>query len=529
MTNTEVMEVESTGHGHRHLGIALTIICIAQLMVVLDATIVNIAIPFIAHDLDFSASSQSWIVTGYTLAFGGLLLLGGRLGDIFGRRRVFMAGLVVFSIASLLGGLAQNSELLLAARGLQGLGAAIASPTALALITTTFPAGKQRNRAFAVYAAMSGAGAAVGLLLGGWLTEYSWRWTLLINVPIGIGTAVLSPIFLGESKPKRGAFDLPGALTGTLGLVGIVYGFTHAGGQGHTWTDFWTIAPLAAGVALLASFLIIERRTKQPLMPFSILANRTRGVSFAVMMLIPAAMFAMFYFLSQFVQGPMGYSPLKAGFAFLPFCLGIVFSAQIASTLMSRVDPKFLAGIGTLLATLGIFIFSRLDVDLQTFGTESTYLTGLLPGILIMSFGMGFVFVPLTITAIYGVPAQDSGIGSGVLNAMQQIGGALGLAILSTVATSVAKGKSDVVGATAGRLIQQHAQQAGAAPGSGAFNSIKASVGKDAYLAGISYGGLTAFLVGAGMMLLGTIVAWSFMNVSHQEISTDGHPEVAAV
>src|SRR5690349_17062811 len=209
--------------GNRHLGIALAVISIAQLMVVLDATIANIAIPYIAEDLDFSKSGQSWIITGYTLAFGGLLLLGGRIGDYFGRRRVFMIGVIIFGIASLLGGLAQSEALLLGARGLQGLGAAIASPTALALITTTFPAGKERNRAFAVYAAMSGAGAAVGLILGGWLTEYSWRWTFLINVPIGIGAALVAPFVLAESKRIRGSFDLLGALTGTLGLVSIVY------------------------------------------------------------------------------------------------------------------------------------------------------------------------------------------------------------------------------------------------------------------------------------------------------------------
>jgi EmrB/QacA subfamily drug resistance transporter len=326
---------------------------------VLDSTIVNIAIPYISHDLQFSKANQPWIITGYTLAFGGLLLLGGRLGDLFGRRKIFMMGVLLFSFASLLGGIAQNQEMLLAARGLQGLGAAIASPTALALITTTFPAGRQRNRAFAVYAAMSGAGAAVGLILGGWLTEYSWRWTLLINVPIGIAAAVLAPMVLAESARRRIALDLPGALSGTLGLLSLVYGLTRAADASHGWSDTWTIAALAAGAALLVGFMVIESTVREPLLPLRILADRTRGVSFLVMMLVPAAMFAMFYFLSIVVQNGMGYSSLKTGFAFLPFSVGIVVSAGIASSLVARVDPRWLAGVGTLLAGIGLFGFSR--------------------------------------------------------------------------------------------------------------------------------------------------------------------------
>ena len=304
-------EAAEPATGHRRLGIALAVITIAQLMVVLDATIANIAIPYIAEDLDFSKSGQSWIITGYTLAFGGLLLLGGRLGDYFGRRRVFMIGVILFGFASLLGGLAQSEALLLSARALQGVGAAIASPTALALITTTFPAGKQRNRAFAVYAAMSGAGAAVGLILGGWLTEYSWRLTFLINVPIGIAAALLAPIFLAESTPRRVKLDLPGAVTGTLGLLGIVYGLTRAGDPSHGWSDNVTITSLVVGAVLLLTFIGIERSVPEPLMPFRILADRTRAVSFVVMMLVPAAMFAMFYFLSIVVQNGMGYSSLE--------------------------------------------------------------------------------------------------------------------------------------------------------------------------------------------------------------------------
>src|SRR4051812_41499342 len=280
---TDVASAASTSSSKKmHLGWALVLISVAQLMVVLDGTIVNIALPFIQHDLDISSANLRWVVTGYALAFGSLLLLGGRLGDLYGRRRIFMVGLIIFGVASLLGGLATSEGLLLGARGLQGLGAALASPAALALITTTFPAGPARNRAFAVYAAMSGVGAAVGLLLGGWLTGMDsvfgldvegWRLTLLINTPIGIVTALLAPRFLAESESHPGELDLPGAITGTLGVLGIVYGISRAGTDG--WSDTWTIFSLTAGVALMVLFLAVERRVEHPLLPVRVFMNRT--------------------------------------------------------------------------------------------------------------------------------------------------------------------------------------------------------------------------------------------------------------
>ncbi|HZX07840.1 MFS transporter, partial [Kribbella sp.] len=309
-------------HGHRNLGIALALICMAQLMVVLDGTIVNIALPHIKGALGFSDASLPWVVNAYALAFGGLLLLGGRIGDILGRRRVFVVGVVLFGLASFVGGIAQSEGVLLASRILQGVAAAAASPNALALITTTFPAGKERNRAMAVYAAMSGAGAAVGLILGGALTEASWRWTFFINTPIGLLVAVLAFRFLGESERQTGKFDLPGAITGTAGLTSLVYGLTHAATNG--WGDTWTLIFIFAGLALIGTFLAIEARSRHALMPFRILANKTRGVSFFVMLIVGAAMFSMFYFLGIFVQSIMGYSALKTGVSFLPFSVGIV-------------------------------------------------------------------------------------------------------------------------------------------------------------------------------------------------------------
>ncbi|HXH79799.1 MFS transporter [Nocardioides sp.] len=503
-----------------NLGWALVLISIAQLMVVLDATIANIALPYIQKDLDISDANLSWIVTGYALAFGSLLLLGGRLADLYGRRRIFIIGLVVFAIASLLGGLATNEPLLLAARGLQGLGAALASPAALALITTTFPAGPARNRAFAVYAAMSGAGAAVGLILGGWLTGTSpelfgvvidgWRLTFLINVPIGIVAALLSPRFLNESESHEGELDLPGAVTGTLGLLGVVYGLSRAGTEG--WSDTWTVASLVAGVALLALFVVVETRVKHPLLPFRIFTNRTRAASFVAMFLAPAAMFAMFFFLSQYIQNVMGYSPLKAGVAFLPFTVGIVVGAGLASNLVNRIDPRYISGVGTLIAAGSLYGFSRLPFD-TTFPAEAvtgTYVTDLLPYITLMAFGMGLTFVPVTLTAVHHLRSEESGIGSGVLNTAQQVGGALGLAVLATVATQTFTDRGK-------ELAEAGAQAGGPQPSPEQLEAFQRIAQQQIF----TEGSTQAFLVGAFLMLAASVVIWVFLDVKHEELATD--------
>jgi EmrB/QacA subfamily drug resistance transporter len=527
----EEVNPDGTTDGKTRLGWALVLISVAQLMVVLDSTIANIALPYIKADLGFSDSGLTWVVTGYALAFGGLLLLGGRLGDLYGRRKVFMAGLVIFALASLLGGIAGSEGLLLSARGLQGLGAALASPAALALITTTFPAGPARNRAFAVYAAMSGAGAAVGLILGGWLTGSSldllgttvdgWRMTFLINVPIGIIAAVLAPRVFAESESHPGQLDVPGALTGTFGLLGLVYGLSRAAQEG--WSDTITIASLVVGVALLVLFGFVESRAAHPLLPFRIFMNRTRAASFVAMMLMPAAMFSMFFYLSLYIQNVMGYSPLKAGFAFLPFSAGIVFAAGLSSNLINRVDPRWLAGVGTLMAGAALFGFSRLPYD-TTFPTSDVtggYATDILPFIILMSLGMGMTFVPLTLTAVHHVKAEDSGIGSGVLNTMQQVGGALGLATLATVATHVWSGTGDRLAAAAEKAASL--APAGAPAPSAEQVKAMATVAQHQVF---TNGATTAFLFGTGMMLVASLVVWLFLDVKHAELATDGPPIV---
>lgn len=517
-----------------HAGLALVLILTAQLMVVLDSTIANIALPYIGADLGISQANLTWIVTGYALAFGGLLLLGGRLGDLYGRRLLFMTGLTVFAVASLLGGLAQNEALLLASRGLQGVGAALAAPAALALITTTFPAGPERNRAMAAYATMSGIGAAIGLILGGWLTGLDqplgvdgWRLTFLINVPIGLVAAFAAPRVLKESEKHTGWLDIPGAITGTLGLLGIVFGLSRAGEEAYGWDHAQTITSLAAGVALLIAFVVIESRVDHPLLPMRIFANRTRATSFVAMMIAPAAMFAMFFYLSLFIQQIMGYSPLEAGFAFLPFSFGIVIGAGLSSNLVSRIQPRFLAGTGTLLAAISLFMFSRVEVDdspsaiLSTLtaqgqiGSDVNYWTSLFPFIVLMAIGMGMVFVPLTLTAVHHVRSEDSGIGSGVLNTMQQVGGALGLATLSTVALHFTNNRGDEIA----RPLQEGLGQAGSGTVPGTDLTL---FDLGMFQGTFTSGAQAAFLVGSAMMLAASAVIWIFLNVKHTELATDG-------
>jgi EmrB/QacA subfamily drug resistance transporter len=407
-------------------------------MIILDATIVNVALPSIQRDLDLSDTNLSWVLNAYTLTFGGLLLLGGRAGDILGRRRTFIFGIALFTFASLLGGLAPSAGWLLAARALQGIGGAIASPTALSLITTNFAEGQERNRAFGVFAAVSGAGAAVGLIAGGMLTSWlDWRWVLFVNVPIGLLLWFLAPLYVNESQRHPGRFDIGGALTSTVGMTALVYGFIRAASDG--WRDEVTIASFVVAVVLLAAFIVIERSHPQPVVPLHMFRNRNRAGSYVVMLALAAAMFSMFFFLTLHVQNILGYSPLKAGFAFLPVSVVIVVTASIASSRLLRTGPKPFMLVGAVLATVGLAWLSRISVD-------STYVGGILGPMILFAAGMGFLFVPLTITAVNGVDNRESGAASGLLNVMQQVGGSLGLSILVTVFGTAQRDKAAELG-----------------------------------------------------------------------------------
>ncbi|MFI6287595.1 MFS transporter [Streptomyces sp. NPDC051018] len=416
-------------------GIALLVIASCQLMVVLDITIVNIALPHIQTGLHFSTTQLSWVVNAYTLTFGGLLLLGGRTGDILGRRRVFMTGVAIFAIASLLGGLAQESGQLLAARALQGVGGAIASPTALALITTTFREGPERNRAFGVFAAVSAGGGAIGLLAGGVLVEWlTWRWVFFVNVPIAVLILLATPRYIRESERHPGHFDVAGALTSTLGMVALVYGFIRAAQDG--WTDPLTLGSFAAAVVLLGTFVLVERHSRQPITPLHMFADRNRAGTYGIMLSFAAAIFGMFFFLTLFVQDVLGFSPLEAGLAFLPVSVVIAVGAGITSRLLPKFGPKPFMVTGAVLAAGGLSWLTLTNI-------HSTYLGSILGPMLVFSLGMGLQFVSLTLMAVSGVPRHESGAASGMLNATQQVGGSLGLSILVTVFGTASRNEAE--------------------------------------------------------------------------------------
>lgn len=415
---------ESKGGG-RGSAMALLVIASCQLMVVLDITIVNIALPEIQRDLDFSTTSLSWVVNAYTLTFGGLLLLGGRAGDILGRRRVFIFGVLLFVLASLLGGLSQNAGQLLAARALQGVGGAIASPTSLALISTTFREGPARNRAFGVFAAVSAGGGAIGLLAGGMLVEWlNWRWVLFVNVPIGLLIVLATPRWIRESERHPGHFDVTGALTSTVGMVLLVYGFIRAAQDG--WRDPLTLASFGAAVVILLLFILVERRSKQPITPLHMFADRNRAGTYGMMLSLAAAIFGMFFFLTLFVQNVLDFSPLMTGLAFLPVSAVIAVGAGLASQLLPKYGPKPFMVTGAILAAAGLGWLTLTDV-------HSTYAGSILGPILVFSLGMGMEFVSLTLMALSNVPVHETGAASGLLNATQQVGGSLGLSILVTM------------------------------------------------------------------------------------------------
>jgi EmrB/QacA subfamily drug resistance transporter len=410
--------------------VVLVLICIAQFMVVLDATIVNVALPSIQKDLGLSEANLQWIINAYTLLFGGFLLLGGRAGDLLGRKRLFLIGLVIFTAASLANGLASSSGMLIVFRGVQGLGAALISPAALSIISTTFAEGKERARALGVWAAIAIGGSAVGLILGGVLTQaFSWPWIFFVNVPVGIAAFALSLRYVPESKDEHAhsSYDVAGAVTVTGGLMSLVYAIVRA--EEHGWGSPLTIGFFVLAAVLLVSFVLIEQRSPEPLVRLSIFRVRSLTTANVVMFLVASGLFAMFFFNTLYIQRVLGYGPLKAGLAFLPFTAGIMVSAGLASNFATRIGVRPIAAAGMVLTVIGMLLLTQLPV-------HGTYLANVLPSLLLTSLGLGAVFMPLTLVATTGLENEDQGLASGLFNTSQQIGGALGLAILSTLAAS---------------------------------------------------------------------------------------------
>jgi EmrB/QacA subfamily drug resistance transporter len=411
--------------------IALILLCVAQFVVVLDASIVNVALPTIGDALHFSESQLPWVVNAYVLTFGGFLLLGGRMADLLGRRRVFMSGLVLFALASLAGGFAQNSGELIAARSVQGLGAAILSPAALSIVTTTFRDGAERNRALGVWGAVAGSGGAAGVLLGGALTDgLGWEWVLWVNVPIGVIAAAIAPTLIAESRSEADTrnFDVAGAVSITAGLSLLVYALVDANNAG--WGSTRTISLLAVAAALIAAFVAIERRSAAPLVPFRIFRLQTLTGANVVGLLVGASLFSMFFFISLYMQQVLGYSAIKAGLSYLPLAVSIILSAGIASQLVTKVGFKPILATGMAFIGIGLLWFSQIS-------PAGGFASDILGPSLFAAVGLGFAFVPVTIAAVSGVPDHEAGLASGLINTSQQIGGALGLAILSAISISV--------------------------------------------------------------------------------------------
>jgi EmrB/QacA subfamily drug resistance transporter len=478
----------------RAKNLALLLLAMTQFVIVIDAAIVNVALPSIGTHLHFSRDDLSWVVNAYTLTFGGFLLLGGRLADLLGRRRMFMSGLVLFSLASFAGGIAQSEPWLIAARAVQGLGAAIVSPAALSIITTTFAEGSERNRALGIWGAVAGAGGAAGVLLGGILTSaLSWRWVLFVNVPIGIIAAMLAPRFLVESRAEDGAntFDLPGAVAVTAGLSLLVYAVVDAVNAG--WGSTGTILRLAGAAMLLAAFVVIEIRQRHPLVPFSIFRLRTLRGANIVGLLIGMSLFSMFFFISLYLQDVLHFSPIKTGISYLPLAVGIIVSAGVASQLVTRLGFKLPLIAGLLLIAAGLLWFAQVP------GVDGSYAADILGPSLLAAVGLGFSFVPVTIAAVSGTKPHEAGLASGLINTSQQVGGALGLAILATIANSRTQS-----------LFHEGVHT----------TSVALTKGYD-----------RAFLIGAGFAIVGAILATVLISSRdsrmHAEAAQEGDPAPA--
>jgi EmrB/QacA subfamily drug resistance transporter len=485
---------------------ALTFIAIAQLMVVLDATIVNIALPSAQADLHISDGNKQWVVTAYTLAFGGLLLFGGRISDLWGRKNAFIIGLIGFAAASALGGAAANSSRLFGARALQGIFGAILAPAALSLLAVTFTDAKERAKAFGIYGAIAGAGAAVGLLLGGVLTQYlNWRWALFVNIAFAVVAAIGAMTYIHEPAEGRNhdRLDIPGVVLASGGLVSLVYGFSHAGSVHNGWTNGLTLAMFGIAAVLLVAFVVVETRVQAPLLPLRVITERNRGGVYLSLGLAIIAMFGLFLFLTFYLQIVMGYSALKSGFAFLPMVAGMVVgSTQIGTRLMLRVRPRYLMAPGFLLAAIGMAILAQIKVD-------SSYATVLLPGLVLMGLGMGTAFMPAMSMATHGVRPEDAGIASAMVNTSQQVGGSIGTALLNTLAASASAS-----------WIKSHAKGA-------------ADLKNQAFLHQSQvHGYVVAIWWGMGILVLSAVLAFVLINAevqNHGGGSAEGEDAVADV
>jgi EmrB/QacA subfamily drug resistance transporter len=482
--------------GTRRLGLALVVISMAQLMLVLDELIVNTALPHIQRALNFSGTGLEWVVTGYAVTFGGLLMLGGRAGDILGRRRMFSTGIGAFSFASLLGGLATTSWLLITARVLQGAGAAVAAPAALSLITVTFPEGKPRTRALGVYAAMTGMGGGVGVVAGGLLTTYaSWRWVFFVNVPVGLALALGARYVIPESQRHPRRWDLPGAVTGTAGFALLIYGLTRGAtgpdGVSH-WADTATVAALAGAAAALVAFMLIEVRTAQPLLPLWIFADRNRAGVYLILVCLASTFFGMFFFLTLFTQVVWGYSPLRGGLAYLPFIGGFIAVAGTCTRLVPRLGARVPMTAGAVLAPVGMFWLSRLH-------EHSGYLTGVCLPLLVFSAAAGLIFVPLTMALVAGISDEHAGIASSMFNAGQQVGGAVGLAVIGSVAWTT---------------VSNHVRHS--LPGGSAGHA--ALPGTPVYAHALTAGVTVALTIGAAATVLALIVTLVAIRVRREDL-----------
>src|SRR3954447_20221664 len=511
--------VATPGQPYPRRWLALAVIAVTVLMIILDATIVNIALPSVSKDLGISAATQQWIVTAYTLTFGGFLLLGGRIADFWGRKRTYLVGAAGFAIASALGGLAQNEAMLFGARALQGAFGALLAPASLALITVLFTDMKERAKAFAVYGAIAGGGSAVGLLLGGVLTEYAdWRWCFWVNLPVALLAVLLAIPIVPESKaPGDTRYDIPGAVLITVGLASIVYGFTRvaqasqtnateasaanaqaaaAGGALVTpesgWTDGLAWLFIIGGLVLVALFVVWELRTRNPLLPMRIVLDRNRGGAYLTSTLVGAGLIGAFFFLSLYFQQVLGYKPVEADFASLPTTLGVLMSAGAASALVPKLGPRPLMVLGGLLAAGGLFTLSFVDLDTSFWQMP-------FPGQLLLGLGLGFTFVPLSNLALVGAGVHDAGAASAMLNATQQVGASIGTALLATLSVGAITGYLTDVATSGG-------------------NPQDPAVGLQAQVAGYT----TAFFWGAALLMLGALVSAVLIKATKEDLPADG-------